>query len=78
MDLDNDHVDLGMDEERYVYMDEWPLSHDQLSVTLTYFSPSFDGRNEPQQRPHLPDREWVKLRKALSECGAMAYNPRYD
>lgn len=39
-------------------------------------SSSFPTRNQPRQRPHLPDRELSKLRKALLECGAVAYNPK--
>ena len=32
--------------------------------------------NEPLAKPQLPERELTKLRKALLECGAVAYNPR--
>lgn len=48
-------------------------AHITLSDTCVL---SYHTRNEPQQKPHLPDREVTKLRKALMECGAMAYNPR--
>ncbi|TFJ82368.1 hypothetical protein NSK_006340, partial [Nannochloropsis salina CCMP1776] len=30
-----------------------------------------EERNQPRQRPHLPDRELSKLRRALLECGAV-------
>lgn len=35
-----------------------------------------DAANPPRRRPLLPDREVTKLRKALTEHGTVAYNPK--
>ncbi|GAB5037240.1 Hypothetical protein NocV09_06800120 [Nannochloropsis oceanica] len=64
------------------YLDHTPATHRPVGVVFVDLDRDVvhlgwdEERNEPQQKPHLPDREATKLRKALMECGAMAHNPR--